>query len=71
MTNQTLIPYTLEKVEEGWVSRGSHPNEKATSFGTTKEDAGNNLLQAMQEYLQVYPEKIDEMTDVHMKEIIN
>ena len=57
MGNTLLVNYTLEEVTEGFVSRCS-TNDKVTAFGTTEEEAGNNLITSIQEYLEVYPEKL-------------
>ncbi len=68
MGNTLLVNYTLEAVTEGFVSRCS-TNDKVTAFGTTEEEAGNNLITSIQEYLEVYPEKRDEIFNTPMKEI--
>lgn len=68
MTNKLIITYTLDEVTEGFVSRCT-TNDKVTAFGTTKEEAGNNLIQSIQEYLEIYPEKHNEFVNIPMKEM--
>ena len=63
-----MVNYTLNKVEEGFVSRCA-TNDKVTAFGTTEEEAGDNLIQSIREYLEIYPEKYDEILNTPMKEI--
>ena len=63
-----MVNYTLNKVQEGFVSRCA-TNDKVTAFGTTKEEAGDNLIQSIREYLEIYPEKYDEIFNALMKEI--
>ncbi len=68
MSKTLIVNYTLNKVTEGFVSRCS-TNDKVTAFGTTEDNAGNNLVQSIQEYLAIYPEKHDEIFNTPMKEI--
>ena len=68
MNEKLIVTYTLDKVTEGFVSRCS-TNDKVTAFGTTKDEAGNNLVRSIQEYLAIYPEKHDEIFNTPMKEI--
>ncbi len=68
MKDKLIVTYTLDKVEEGYVSRCS-TNDKVTAFGTTEEEAGNNLIQSIREYLEIYPEKRDEIFNTPMKEM--
>ena len=68
MKDKLMVTYTLEKVEEGFVSRCAS-NDKVTSFGTTEEKAGDNLIQSIQEYLEIYPEQRDEIFNASMKEM--
>ena len=65
-----MISYTLEQVQEGFVSR-CIANKKATAFGKTKEQAGNNLVKAIQEYLTIYPEKDEEFNTLYKEIKIN
>ena len=67
MSDKLLINYTLEKVEEGFVSRCS-TNPKVTSFGATEEEAGDNLIVAIREYLDLYPDKQKEIFNTPTKE---
>ena len=55
MTKYNLV-YDLEPVTEGFVARCTS-NPMATAFGKTKDEAGDNLVTAIQEYLKLYPEK--------------
>ena len=48
----------IEPVEEGFVAR-CDMNPMATSFGKTVEEAGDNLVAAILEYLRMYPNKVD------------
>ena len=66
MTEKQIIGYTLEKVTEGFVSRCA-TNQKVTSFGKTEEEAGNNLVKSIQEYLELFPEKRDEIFNAPTK----
>ncbi len=68
MGERIVVTYTLKEVKEGFVSRCSI-NPKATAFGKTREEAGDNLIRSIQEYLEVYPEKRSEFVDIPMKEI--
>ena len=67
MSGKLIVSYTLDKVEEGFISRCS-TNDKVTAFGTTEGEAGNNLITSIQEYLEIYPEKHDEIFNTHTKE---
>ena len=68
MNDKLIVTYTLNKVQEGFISR-CVTNDKVTAFGTTKEEAGDNLIQSIQEYLEIYPEKRDEIFNTPMKEM--
>ena len=56
MENKLNITHTLEKVQEGFVSR-SVTNDKVTAFGSTEKEAADNLMRSASEYLQIYPEQ--------------
>ena len=68
MEDKVFVTYTLDKVKEGFVSRCT-TNDTVTAFGTTEDEAGNNLIRSIQEYLEIYPEKRDDLFNTPMKEI--
>ncbi len=68
MDNRLIVTYNLHKVKEGFVSR-CITNDKVTAFGTTEEEAVDNLIQSIQEYLEIYPDKRDEIFNTPMKEM--
>ena len=68
MEDKLFVTYTLDTVQEGFVSRCA-TNDKVTAFGTTKEKAGDNLIQSIKEYLKIYPEKQAEIFNISMKEL--
>ena len=68
MDDKLIVSYTLDKVKEGFVSR-CVTNDKVTAFGATEEEAGDNLIQSIQEYLGIFPEKRAEIFNTPMKEM--
>ena len=50
METYTVV-YDLESVQEGFIARCA-ANPMATAFGKTKDEAGDNLVAAIQEYLE-------------------
>ena len=66
--NNRLISYTLQPVDDGFMAR--HVScDTATAFGKTEEDAGNNLISAIHEYLEIYPENAGQIFSTQFKEI--
>ena len=63
-----IVTYTLKKMKEGFVARCS-TNDKVTAFGITETEAGDNLIRSIREYLDMYPEKRDEIFNIPTKEI--
>ena len=62
-----MVSYTLDEVEEGFISR-CITNEKVTAFGATEEEAGDNLIKSIQEYLEIYPDRQAEIFNTPTKE---
>ena len=44
-------------------------NSKVTAFGKTREDAVDNLVSAITEYLGIYPEQKDQILNAPIREI--
>ena len=44
------------------------PQSAATAFGTTKKEAGDNLIISIREYLKIYPEKHGEIFNGQTRE---
>ncbi len=64
-----IITYDLKKVKEGYVAR-CMVSDKVTAFGSTKEEAGDNLVKSVKDYLKIFPEKEDEIFNTPIKEVI-
>ena len=63
-----IIAYHLVKVKEGFVAR-CDTNDKVTGFGVDKDEAGNNLVSSVIEYLKIFPEKEHEIFNTPMKTV--
>ena len=63
MEGKQIVSYELVKVKEGYVSR-CISNHSVASFGKTEEEAGTNLILAIREYLNIYPDKHDKIFGV-------
>lgn len=50
------LVYDLEPVTEGFVARCAS-NPMATAFGKSENEARDNLVLAIQEYLDIYPDR--------------
>ena len=62
------ISYTEHEVDEGIMVRCA-ANPKVTAFGKTRETAVDNLVNAITEYLAIYPEQEDQIFNTPIKEI--
>lgn len=54
------ITYTLTELAEGYIAR-CVTNNFATAYGRTKDEAGENLVDAIQMYIRLYPDQADYM----------
>lgn len=54
------ITYTLTELSEGYIAR-CVTNNFATAYGKTKDEAGENLVDAIQTYIRLYPDRADDM----------
>ena len=52
------MSYLLTKMAEGYLAR-SVANPVATAFGRTKDEAGNNLVDAIRAYVRLYPDRAE------------
>lgn len=52
------ITYTLTKMSEGYLAR-SVANPVATALGRTKDEAGDNLVEAIRTYARLFPDRAD------------
>ena len=55
-----LIQYTSKEVTDGYMVRCT-ANPMATAFGRTVDEAADNLVKAVNEYLELFPEKAGEL----------
>ncbi len=63
-----IIPYNLTEVSDGYVARCS-TNDKVTAFGKTEDEAGNNLVSTVQEYLHLFPNEEEEIFNTPIKTV--
>ena len=54
------ITYTLTELAEGYIAR-CVTNNFATAYGRTKDEAGENLVDAIRTYIRLYPDRADDM----------
>ena len=52
------ITYTLTELSEGYIAR-CVTNNFAAAYGKTKDEAGENLVDAIQTYIRLYPDRAD------------
>ena len=52
------MSYSLTKMTEGYLAR-CVANPVATAFGRTKEEAGDNLVDAIRTYVRLYPDRAE------------
>lgn len=52
------ITYTLTEMSEGYLAR-SVANPVATAHGMTKDEAGDNLVEAIRTYARLFPDRAD------------
>lgn len=62
------ITYDLDKVTDGYMARYTS-NPMATAFGKTEDEAADNLVEAINGYLELYPDKIDKLLTVSTREV--
>ena len=63
-----IITYNLTEVKDGFVARCT-TNDKVTAIGKTKDEAGNKLVNTIQEYLRVFPDKENEIFNTPTKTV--
>ena len=54
------ITYTLTELTEGYIAR-CVTNSFATAYGKTKDEAGENLVDAIRTYIRLYPDQADDV----------
>ena len=62
------ISYFPHEVEEGFMVRCA-ANPKVTAFGETEELAVDNLVNSITEYLDMFPDKEEEVFNTPIREI--
>ena len=68
MMNRQMISYVLEPVEDGFMARNTSC-KTATAFGKTKKEAGDNLILAIRDYLNRYPDKARDVLSANFKKV--
>lgn len=66
--NKQLMSYMLEPVEEGFMARTSSC-KMATAFGKTEKEAGDNLVLAIMNYLNIYPNRTCDILSANFKKV--
>ena len=62
--------YSLTKMAGGYLAR-CVTNPVATAFGKTKDEAGDNLVDAIRTYVQIYPDRAESVLQhVLTKELV-
>ena len=54
------ITYTLTELTEGYIAR-SVTNNYAAAYGKTKDEAGENLVDAIRTYIRLYPDQANDV----------
>lgn len=67
MATYTIV-YDTDQVADGYIAYCT-ANPTATAFGKTEEEAADNLVEAIDEYLKLYPEKVNKLLTVSTRKL--
>ena len=63
-----IVSYSVKKMQEGYIVQCT-TNPVATAYGKTVDEATDNLVRSLREYLSIYPDKIEMMFAPPTKEV--